>query len=1156
MKGDLSSNTYKRSAHYSAVRMQQGRVITDADFNEQADITRHRDERLARDVVGRCGAPMDNAGFALTAETNALSVLALNANVAWITAEDGVLLRTTNNGATWALTDLDTTAQMRAAGHAGNVGWAVGDGGTVRKTSNQGASWIAQDAGTLATLRGVSVFDATHAWAVGDGGVVVATSDGGANWSLAKTEAARLYAVAFTDEFNGLAVGQAGAIESTVDGGETWTTVDSGTDAHLRALTMAGTTLAWAAGSNGTILRSEDGGATWLAGSTPVTNTLHAIAFRDAEEGWAVGESGTVLHSVDGGATWTLEDAGTGATLRGLSIFTGSAPWAVGDASTALRLGGGSPDVVDVALPAVNLSIGPGRYYVDGTMCELDERASFAHQSDGGAPQRLAPGEYIVYIDAWQRHISSLEAPEIREVALGGPDTATRGKTIAQVRTLALPSSSPSDWNCDSSVPDWEDLINAAKPRMAARAEPQLASTNLCDIAATAGFRRLKNQLYRVEVHTGGASPTFKWSRENGSVAYAVTAVSVDTAQQQTVVRVAARGRDANLDVSVHDRLELVDDDAELGNRAGVLFEYLNDGDDELELVLAGVPGGPLGQDLAKHPVLRRWDHHPTTAGDNALPIVEGTWIDLEEGVQVRFEAGGVYRPGDYWQIPARTITADVEWPRTDDGDPVAQTPAGIADAYCRLGIVEVDADGTLTVTSDCRELFPPLTAMEQLLYVSGDGQDVLPNTLLPQPLAVRVARGSVPVKGMRIRFDVDTGGGRVGAGTGGSPVAFETTTDDEGQASCRWTLGPGSTAPSRYQRVRATLLNADGEPFPGQQVVFCATGSPAVQGGGRAGCDITIGRGGDFERLDSEVLRRILAEGDGAACICFMPGTHAIERLDAEAANRAGRLSLHGCGHASLIRLAAPISFSGFASVQIRDLVMAATAEAAVVFKENAEIRLESLSVARPRSPQAQPVVQISAAQRVSMVDCDVRTVFPAVAVVLEGITGTCQMLNNRIVGVLSFYGDPGNLPNNELLLRLNSILNDPTGAAPPRLEPGAQELKFCDNTVSLLAIGAGVISGLIEQRAATGLFETATITGNTIEQSLNLFIASRMAVVSNCTWTASPTAQGVPYGLIGAERAIASGNITMLQARRDLPLIFGARAFDKAANVAVIQP
>ena len=202
-----------------------------------------------------------------------------------------------------------------------------------------------------------------------------------------------------------------------------------------------------------------------------------------------------------------------------------------------------------------------------------------------------------MYLDVWQRHLSALQAPAIREVALGGPDTATRAQTVAQVKALALPAASPFDWNCDSSLPAWDALVNAPRPLLAARAEPQLAAANLCEIAATAGYRRLENQLYRVEVHEGGANPSFKWSRENGSVACAVLSVSVDVAQQQTTVRVAARGRDDTLDVAAHDRLELIDDDIELAQRAGVLFEYVHDGDDEHELVLAGLPGSTIGQE-------------------------------------------------------------------------------------------------------------------------------------------------------------------------------------------------------------------------------------------------------------------------------------------------------------------------------------------------------------------------------------------------------------------------------------------------------------------------------------------------------------------------------------------------------------------------------
>ncbi len=1217
MKADLSRNTFDRAQHYSAVRLQQGRIVTDADWNEEADIVRYRAEHQARDTIGPCGAPLDAAGYRLVAETNALAVHALNANVAWIVAEDGVLLATTNAGADWELVDLATSAHLRAIAISGNTGWIVGDGGVVRKANDAGLSWSPQNAGTLRGLRGVAVIDADHAWAVDDGGGVVLTSNGGVNWSQVQTEAARLHAVGFADAFNGIAVGQNGAIVMSNDGGETWSSVASGSTAHLRALARFGATRIWVAGQNGTILRSEDGGATWQPGATPSAATLYAIAFRDAVEGWAAGEEGTVLHSLDGGATWQQEDAGIGtSTLRGLSIFDGEPGWVVGDGGTALRVGIGSPDIGDVMLPAVNLSIEPGRYYVNGMLCELEARCSYAHQADGGAGERLLPGAYLLYLDAWQRHVSALEAPAIREVALGGPDTATRARTIAQVRALALPAASPLDWNCDSSIADWDALVGMPRPRLSARAEPQLAATNLCEIAATAGYRRLENQLYRVEVHDGGANPTFKWSRENGSVAYAVVSVTVDTVAQRTTVRVAARGRDANLDLAVHDRVELIDDDAELTQRAGTLFEYTADGDDELELVLSGVPDGRLGQDPSWHPVLRRWDHKPAVPGTHVLPIVAETWVELEDGVQVRFESSGVYRPGDYWQIPARTITADVEWPHDDDGDPVAREPVGIADAYCRLAIVEVEADGAVSVTSDCREFFPPLTELEQLLYVSGDGQDAAPNALLPQPLALRVSRGTVPIAGAGVRFEVESGGGLVGDGLSGSPWQYETTTDDLGYASCRWALGAGIAAPARYQHVRASLLDADGQPLPGQMLVYCATATLVLhyvsgdgqqasaganlpnpievralnggggiagvvlaasveQGGGAIigsatlttgpdgyasigwrlgtggpqrlavrladangderqrlgfhaniastatgarGCEITIGAGGQFERLDRELLARLLEAGEGLVCFCFLPGFHEIAGLSFNG-NPRQRLSLHACGPTAVLAIRDRLSLTELGMVEVRDLSIVLGPEAGLSFALS-ELRLAGVDLRQTSRTSNTPCVQVSA-QRAHVTGCRIAAASPQAPSAVFSGAGDCHVAGNRFDGTVSFYGLPGRDRSRELIDRLR-------GTPQLRLATSrGSRLRFVDNDVSLLTIGANMVEQLFGL-TAEGLFESAALHGNTFTAQSNVFTSGLLSFDGN-GFVAEPQDGSTPYGVMVATRAAAAGNVAV---------------------------
>jgi len=58
--------------------------------------------------------------------------------------------------------------------------------------------------------------------------------------------------------------------------------------------------------------------------------------------------------------------------------------------------------------------------------------------------------------------------------------------------------------------------------------------------------------------------------------------------------------------------------------------------------------------DFPDRPRLRRWD---------GVDDAETIWTLLEDGIEVQFEAG-TYLPGDYWLIPARSATGDVDWPK------------------------------------------------------------------------------------------------------------------------------------------------------------------------------------------------------------------------------------------------------------------------------------------------------------------------------------------------------------------------------------------------------------------------------------------------------------------------------------------------------------
>src|SRR5256885_1118942 len=114
--------------------------------------------------------------------------------------------------------------------------------------------------------------------------------------------------------------------------------------------------------------------------------------------------------------------------------------------------------------PSGDFSLGPGRFYVDGILCENDTEILFTEQPDlPGTTTLTTPGRYAVYLDVWQRELTALDDPEIREVALGGPDTATRTKTTWQVRIGSVGA----NIKCASKPEPWK---GASTGRVSARA--------------------------------------------------------------------------------------------------------------------------------------------------------------------------------------------------------------------------------------------------------------------------------------------------------------------------------------------------------------------------------------------------------------------------------------------------------------------------------------------------------------------------------------------------------------------------------------------------------------------------------------------------------------------------------------------------------------
>jgi hypothetical protein len=75
MKGDFSRLLFAPRKHYSSVRLQQGRVTLDRDWNEQASIREQHERTVFEELVGACGSP-SAGGFALIREGTTLHVTA------------------------------------------------------------------------------------------------------------------------------------------------------------------------------------------------------------------------------------------------------------------------------------------------------------------------------------------------------------------------------------------------------------------------------------------------------------------------------------------------------------------------------------------------------------------------------------------------------------------------------------------------------------------------------------------------------------------------------------------------------------------------------------------------------------------------------------------------------------------------------------------------------------------------------------------------------------------------------------------------------------------------------------------------------------------------------------------------------------------------
>jgi hypothetical protein len=421
------------------------------------------------------------------------------------------------------------------------------------------------------------------------------------------------------------------------------------------------------------------------------------------------------------------------------------------------------------------LHIGKGRYYVDGILCYTDEFEYSIPKDQHVTADGNGGAHYLVYLDVWEREVTSLEDDVIRESALGGVDTATRAEVVFQIRfgdaiELAKKFSSPEGTPAEQK---WTDLLQNLSllthyGLLSARPDPNITSTEPCVTPPSSTYRGLENQLYRVEIHHGGTAytgdisiirnrssshrdkpqkndkeqdyATFKWSRENGSIAFLVDGpISINETINVTLKNLGAD--DTRYSLQTENWVELIDLSLVPNEIPGPLFQVktVDSATMQVTLTIGAGQKPPAESELNGPFLLRRWDYkegdpqdtanndQPITIGaDGAAVLVEKAWLTLENGVQIEFfsddKGTTQYRTGDYWLIPARVATGEIEWPFTINARNKRESdtlpPHGIAHHYAPLALVTFDKDGNIIMGGDGK---PTITELRRKIKQGWD---------------------------------------------------------------------------------------------------------------------------------------------------------------------------------------------------------------------------------------------------------------------------------------------------------------------------------------------------------------------------------------------------------------------------------------------------
>ena len=230
----------------------------------------------------------------------------------------GHIVVSTDAGASWQQAEVPVSSDLTAVYFPGaSFGWAVGHDGVVLATSDGGATWAKQ-------LDGRTVNDIILA----DAKAKLAANPESAELQMLLAEAERNQAqgpdkpfldVWFENDTTGYVVGAYNLLLKTTDGGQNWRSWFDRTEnprfMNLYAIRATASGL-FIAGEAGTVLKLDPEAQRFTAVPVDYAGSLFGVA-GTGDAVLVYGLRGNAFRSTDGGATWAKVDANLPATIIG-----------------------------------------------------------------------------------------------------------------------------------------------------------------------------------------------------------------------------------------------------------------------------------------------------------------------------------------------------------------------------------------------------------------------------------------------------------------------------------------------------------------------------------------------------------------------------------------------------------------------------------------------------------------------------------------------------------------------------------------------------------------------------------------------------------------------------------------------------------------------